>query len=77
MTPVIDLVKAIVKSLPSPELSKEIHELNKTMQQLKKHMKHPTDFDHVPHEKVLKQTEHVNTEIHTITSDLMKKNVHL
>ena len=75
MLPVIKLVKSTTHSLPKPELSKEIRALNDSMQQLKKHLTHPEKLDNVPQKIALEQTKAVNTAIHTITCDFLKKDM--
>ena len=77
MLPIIDLVKSTTHSLPKPELSEEIRALNDSMQQLKKHLTHPEKLDNLPQEIALVQTEAVNTAIHTITCDFLKKNMRI
>ena len=77
MLPVIELVKSATHLLPKPELSKEIRALNNSMQQLKKHLTHPERLDNVSKEIALKQTEAVNTAIHTVTCDFLKKDMRI
>jgi len=77
MLPIITLVKSTTKSLPQPELSKEILALNDSMQQLKKHLTHPEELDKVPQEVAIEQTNTVNTTIHNTTCDLLKNDIHI
>ena len=73
---IIELVKKTVSTLPEPELNPEIQILNQKMQQLKKYMPDPESLDRVPQEKVKQEAAHVNTTIHTITSEYLKQDFH-
>jgi len=76
MINIIALVKKIVQSLPEPEWSPDIKELNAKMELLKTHLPHPASFDEVPQNKVEEQSVKVNTAIHTLTSDYLKQGHH-
>ncbi len=76
MGKIIELVKKTVSKLPEPELNPEIRALNQKMQQLKKYLPDPESLDRVATEKVQEETNKVNTMIHTMTSDYLKKKIH-
>ncbi|MCW8400525.1 hypothetical protein OQJ26_17235 [Legionella sp. PATHC038] len=73
---IIELVKKTARTLPDPELSPEIQVLNQKMQQLKKYMPNPESLDTVPQEQVENEAAHVNTTIHTATSEYLKRDFH-
>ena len=77
MGAVIDLVKNTVKSLPNPKLTPEIKALNEKMQLLKSYLPNPEVLDKAVPENIEQQTTHINTTIHSVTSEFIKKNIHL
>lgn len=79
MARIIPLVINTAQSLPKPELTPEIKALNEKMQELKKHLSDPEHLDklsQVSRETAVKQTEHVNEAVHTLTCDYIKQNFH-
>lgn len=77
MIAIIDIVKRTAKSLPNPQLTPEIRALNKKMQQLKSHLPSPETLDTEIPENLEQQTAHINTAIHTVTSEFLKQDIHL
>lgn len=77
MSAVIDLVKNTVRSLPNPKLTPEIKALNEKIQLLKSYLPHPEVLDKAVPENIKQQTTHINTAIHSVTSELIKQDIHL
>lgn len=75
MGAVIDIVKNTVQSLPNPKLTPEIKALNEKMQLLKSYMPHPEFLDKVVPENIKQQITHINTAIHSVTSEFIKQDI--
>jgi hypothetical protein len=60
----------------TPQFSEEMQQLNQKMQSLKQYIPNPESFDRGPKGNVAQEVEKVNTAIHTITSNYLKKETH-
>jgi hypothetical protein len=76
MAAVIEIIKNTIRSFPNPKLTPEIKALNEKMQLLKSHLPHPEELDKAP-ENIEQQTAHINATIHSITSEILKQDIHL
>jgi len=75
MGAVIEIIKNTVRSLPNPKFTSEIKALNEKMQLLKIHLPNPEELDKAP-DNIEQQTAHINTAIHSVTSEMIKQNIH-
>ncbi len=71
---IVSLIRKTTFELPDPEFSSNLKRLNSKMDRLKSNLRNPEDFDKVPQDQVQYQSARVNTAIHTLTSDYLKKN---
>ena len=76
MGQIIELVKTTTHSLPTPDLSNEIHALNDALQKLKKHIPAPETLDHVNEDKAHLQVNTINNEIHSAIGVLLQQKMH-
>lgn len=77
MGAVIDLIKNTVRSLPTPKLTPEIKALNEKMQRLKSYLPDPESLDKEVPENIEQQTAHINTMIHSVTTEFIKQGTHI
>jgi len=76
MDNIIQLVKSTTDSLPDPDLSPALKELNSKMQLLKSNLPDPESLDEVSKDIVSHHSNKVNTAIHTLTSDYLNQDIH-
>lgn len=73
---IISLIRKTTFELPDPEFSSNLQMLNSKMQSLKSNLPAPEELDNVSENKVEYQSTRVNTAIHTLTSDYLKRDYH-
>jgi hypothetical protein len=62
--------------LPDPDFSSDLRELNSKMESLRSNFPTPEEIDNVDPTNARPQTNIINTAIHTMTSDYLKKDYH-
>ena len=77
MGAIIALIKNTAQSLPDPKLTPEIKTLNEKIQRLKSYLPNPEILDKEVPEDIKQQTAHINTAIHSVTSEFIKQDIHL
>jgi hypothetical protein len=77
MVAIIGLIKNTVSPLPTPKLTAEIRALNEKMQRLKSYLPDPESLDKEVPENIEQQTAHINTMIHSVTSEFIKQGTHI
>lgn len=72
--------KNLVRHTTPPEghkLTPEIRALNEKMQRLKSYLPDPKNLDKEVPENIEQQTAHINTMIHSVTSEFIKQGTHI